>query len=379
MTDKSITSQHAENQTTAKSVVKSSPKVTKERQPSSKAGVIIGVIAIILVLILTVGLFYHGHQQSRIQQQAIAKLQVQQQAQRDSQQSFSLQLNDNQQRVTKQLQQAAQQLNVMKNNEQLAAAQLETVQLAIANLKMRNPNEWMLAEAEYLIRMAGRKLALEQDIDTSLALLISAGRRITELNDPSLLPLRKVIEQDIATLAKLPRIDRDGVALKLSIQAKEVTNLPLAGFARPESNQAEEALSSDAADWKENLTKTWHSFSANFITVRRHNDSVEALLSPKEAWYLTENLKTKLLQAELAVYRQNQAVFTNSVATSIEWINSYYDSSRRETQAMLETLNSLRDTVITAEYPSKLQSAPLIQTTIRDRKIKTLTTNSIAQ
>lgn len=379
MTDKSITSQHADNEATEKSVVKSSPKMTKERQPSGKAGVIIGVIAIILVLISTGGLFYHGHQQSMVQQQTIAKLQSQQQAQRDSQQSFSLQFNENQQRVTKQLQQTAQQLNVMRNNEQLAASQLETVQLAIANLKMRNPNEWMLAEAEYLIRMAGRKLALEQDIDTSLALLSSAGRRITELNDPSLLALRKVIEQDITTLAKLPRIDRDGVALKLSIQAKEVSNLPLAGFVRPEPNQVEEALSSDAADWKENLTKTWHRFSENFITVRRHNDSVEALLSPKEAWYLTENLKTKLLQAELSVYRQNQAIFTNSVSTSIEWINSYYDTSRRETQAMLETLNGLRDAVITAEYPSKLQSAPLIQTTIRDRKIKTLTTNSIAQ
>ncbi|MFT5880554.1 MAG: uroporphyrin-3 C-methyltransferase [Moritella sp.] len=379
MTDKSITSQHAENQTTEKSVIKSSAKVTKERQPSSKAGVIIGVIAIIFLLILTVGLFYHGHQRSIIHQLAITKLQSQQQAQQDSQQSFSLQLNESQQRVTTQLQQTTLQLSVMKNNEQLAAAKIETVQLAIANLKMRNPNEWMLAEAEYLIRIAGRKLALEQDVDSSLALLASAGRRITELNDPSLLPLRKVIEQDIATLAKLPRIDRDGVALKLSVQAKDVSNLPLAGFARPESNQAEEALSSDASDWKENLRKTWHSFSENFITVRRHDSAVEALLSPKEAWYLTENLKTKLLQAELAVYRQNQAAFTNSVTTSIEWINSYYDTSRRETQAMLEILNGLRDTVITAEYPSKLQSAPRIQTTIRDRKIKKLTTNSIAQ
>lgn len=342
---------------------------TTERQSSSKAGVITGAVAILIALGLTGGLFYHGHQQSSAQQQALASLQSQLASQKESQTQLQASITENNATLKS-------QIDTVTQSEKLASAQLETVQLAIANLKMRNPNEWMLTEAEYLIRMAGRKLALEQDVETSIALLASANGRITELNDPSLLPLRKVIEQDITKLANLPKIDRDGIALKLSIQANAVDQLTIATLTRPEPEEEAEALSTDTADWKENLTKSWQSFSQNFISVRRTDGNVEALLSPNQAWFLTENLKTKLLQAELAVYRQNQEAFNNSIDTSINWVERYFDKALPNTKAMLNALNGLKGTEIIASYPTKLDSAALIQTTIRERKIQTLTASS---
>ena len=54
----------------------------------------------------------------------------------------------------------------------------------------QRPNDWMLAEASYLVRMAGRKLWLEQDLTTARALLIDADSRIQAIADPSLIPLR---------------------------------------------------------------------------------------------------------------------------------------------------------------------------------------------
>jgi len=378
MTDKKNNSQNAEAKPT-KGMIDSSDSITKESKPASKAGVITGAVAILLTLGLGAGLYYHSHQQNQIQQQVMATLQAQLQDQKDSQQSLRLQLSENKQTVASQLEQTTQQVTDIKASEKLTNSQLETVQLAIANLKMRNPNEWMLAEAEYLIRIAGRKIALEQDIDTSLTLLSSASRRLTQLNDPSLLPLRKVIEQDIATLSKLPHIDHDGLALKLAIQAEEVDNLVLAGLTRPDIVKTDKELSNNSSDWKENLTKSWQSFSANFITIRRQDNSVDALLSPQTAWYLTENLKTQLLQAELAVYRQDQAKFKLALKTASAWIKRYYDVNQPATQAMLTTLNTLKETTITATYPSKLKSAALIQTTIRDRKINSLANNTGAE
>lgn len=378
MTDKKNNSQNADAKP-AKGIIDSSDSITKENKPASKAGVITGAVAILLTLGLGAGLYYHSHQQNQIQQQVMATLQAQLQDQKDSQQLLRLQLSENKQTVTSQLKQTTQQVADIEASEKLTNAQLETVQLAIANLKMRNPNEWMLAEAEYLIRIAGRKIALEQDIDTSLALLSSASRRLTQLNDPSLLPLRKVIEQDIATLTKLPRIDHDGLALKLAIQAEEVDNLVLAGLTRPDIVKTDKELSNNSSDWKENLTKSWQSFSANFITIRRQDNSVDALLSPQTAWYLTENLKTQLLQAELAVYRQDQAKFKLALKTASAWIKRYYDVNQPATQAMLTTLNTLRETTITTTYPSKLKSAALIQATIRDRKINSLANNTGAE
>ena len=376
MTDKKNSSQSANTKTTNNGSTDTTPT---EGKPASKAGVVTGAVAILLTLGLGAGLYYHSHQQNQQQQQVLAKLQAQLQDQKDTQQSLRLQLSADKQIVANQLTKTTQQLTKIQSSEKLTAAQLETVQLAIANLKMRNPNEWMLAEAEYLIRIAGRKIALEQDIDTSLALLSSASRRLTQLNDPSLLPLRKVIEQDITTLSKLPRIDHDGLALKLAIQAEEVDNLALAGFTRPEVVASETQLSSDSADWKANLTKSWKSFSDNFITIRRQDNSVDALLSPQTAWYLTENLKTQLLQAELAVHRQDQAKFNQALKTAKAWIKRYYDVNQPATKSMLASLDSLSNVIITTTYPTKLNSAALIQTTIRDRKINALTNNTGAE
>ena len=376
MTDKKNSSQSANTKTTNNG---STDTTATESKPASKAGVVTGAVAILLTLGLGAGLYYHSHQQNQQQQQVLAKLQAQLQDQKDTQQSLRLQLSADKQIVANQLSKTTQQLTKIQSSEKLTAAQLETVQLAIANLKMRNPNEWMLAEAEYLIRIAGRKIALEQDIDTSLALLSSASRRLTQLNDPSLLPLRKVIEQDITTLSKLPRIDHDGLALKLAIQAEEVDNLVLAGFTRPEVVASETQLSSDSTDWKANLTKSWKSFSDNFITIRRQDNSVDALLSPQTAWYLTENLKTQLLQAELAVHRQDQAKFKQALKTAKAWIKRYYDVNQPATKSMLTSLDSLSNVIITTTYPTKLNSAALIQTTIRDRKINALTNNTGAE
>lgn len=364
--------QSANTKTTNKGTTNAASTVTKEGKPASKAGVATGALAILLTLGLGAGLYYHSHQQNQLQQQALSKLQAQLQAQKDSQQSLRLQFSEGQQTVANQQQQTAQQLVNIQNSEKLTASQLETMQLAIANLKMRNPNEWMLAEAEYLIRIAGRKLVLEQDVDTSLELLASASRRLTQLNDPSLLPLRKVIEQDITMLTKLPRVDQAGLALKLAIQIEEVDNLTLAGYTRPEVVKTDTKLSSNSGDWKANLAKSWQSFSDNFITIRRQDNSVAALLSPQTAWYLTENLKTQLLQAELAIYRQDHAKFKLALKTAKTWIKRYYDVNQPAAKSMLTSLEALSTAAITTAYPEKLNSAALIQTTIRDRKINAL-------
>ncbi len=55
-------------------------------------------------------------------------------------------------------------------------------------MKGRRPNDWLLAEADYLVKMAGRKLWLEHDTASATILLESADHRIAELNDPSMTP-----------------------------------------------------------------------------------------------------------------------------------------------------------------------------------------------
>jgi len=73
----------------------------------------------------------------------------------------------------------------------------------ISELSGRRPSDWLLAEANYLVNMAGRKLFLENDIGTSMTLLAEADARLEDLGDPSLLPIRALIASDIQTLQQV--------------------------------------------------------------------------------------------------------------------------------------------------------------------------------
>ena len=77
--------------------------------------------------------------------------------------------------------------------QQLLQDELKDLQSRVLDLNDKRPNDWMLAESEYLVRMAGRKLWLEHDIVSAITLLGNADERIKALNDPSLMPIRKAL------------------------------------------------------------------------------------------------------------------------------------------------------------------------------------------
>ena len=101
---------------------------------------------------------------------------------------------------TQQLQQALR--NLSDNQQQLRDKQEQT-EKQLLQLQSRRPNDWLLAEADYLVRMAGRKLWLERDANAAVLLLTEADNRLRDLNDASVLPLRQAIAADSAKLKEL--------------------------------------------------------------------------------------------------------------------------------------------------------------------------------
>jgi len=334
-------------------------------QPSKgRAGVVIGSLALLVALGIGGGLYYLGQQQV----QQIQQISGQQQA-LDSQLSRELeqqsqQLTDTEDTIA-QLRQTAQQAT---QSAQLSAEQVTNLQKKVADLDRKRPNDWMLAEADYLVRMAGRKLWLEHDLGSAIALLQAADQRLGELNDPSLVSVRQAFADDISELKGIRRVDRDGIVLALSGASRQIDNLPLAGIDLPEvSEQMDTELSSNIEDWKENLYKTWNQFAENFITVRRREGEVTALISPKQAWYLQENLRTQLLQAQLAAYREQPELYQDALKNAIDWIRTYYDTEQPATQGMLAQLNELASTQIKRELPQTLSSQAALDEVLQQR------------
>ncbi|MCT7654618.1 uroporphyrinogen-III C-methyltransferase [Oceanimonas sp. NS1] len=242
----------------------SSPEPAQEKQPSSGKG--LATVAIVLAVVLTGGLYWHGHQQGVAQAGQLASLEA-----RLAQQQSTIDSLKSEQGAT---------LGKLESAQNSVTEQVEGLSRKVLDLDSKRPNDWMLAEAEYLVRMAGRKLWLEHDAVSAAMMLANADERLAALNDPTLVPIRKALADDIASIKSVKKVDREGLVIKLNSINDQVDKLKLAGVIMARAEEPDLALSESVSDWKDNLKKSWASFTDDFVTVRRRDGNVEAPLSP---------------------------------------------------------------------------------------------------
>lgn len=85
----------------------------------------------------------------------------------------------------------------------------------------------------------------------------SADASLADMNDPSLITVRRAITDDIASLSAVSQVDYDGIILKLNQLSNQVDNLRLAdndSDGSPMDSDGEE-LSSSISEWRINLQK----------------------------------------------------------------------------------------------------------------------------
>lgn len=320
----------------------------------SRSGAVLGGVAILLALGLTGGLYLHGHKNAVAQQAELAQLK----------QQLASALSKIDQTSSKD----AEQLAALDQTQQRLQGEMQGLQNRVLDLNDKRPNDWMLAESEYLVRMAGRKLWLEHDLVSAITLLGNADERIAALNDPSLMPIRKALAEDIAKLKGMPRIDREGLTLKLTALSDQIELLPLSTVSMPEAKaEPDQAVSTNPDEWESNLKKNWVKFTENFVTIRRRDGAVEALLSPQQEIFLRENLKTKLLQAQLSVYREQQALYEDSLDKAQRWLTQYFDTDNSATRYMQGEIDKLKGEQIQIDYPAQFKTQAMLEQVLTER------------
>ncbi|BCN25448.1 uroporphyrinogen-III C-methyltransferase [Vibrio alfacsensis] len=334
-----------------------------------KRGVKLGTVAIILSIVFGGGLTYKLLEQQSEYQAQIALLQSQL---KQTQTSITQELSQVQKETIEKATTATHKAEVVLGQQQKS---IESLQLAVADVKGRRPNDWLLAEADYLVKLAGRKLFLEHDVESATQLMESADQRIAALNDPSLVRLRKAMANDITKLRTVPLIDRDGLVLRLTALQQQVDKLPLANALLPEAAAIEKKeVSEDIANWQDNLITSLKDFSENFITFRTRDGNVIPLLSPQQHFYLKENIKAKLETAIKAVYQEQSEIYTTSLETADKWAMAFFNQDDNSVKEFNKALGQLSKKDIDVEYPSKLESQNQLSDVIRERLRREVTT-----
>lgn len=357
-----------EQNTPSAAVEESNPAVESPQKPAAdnrkgkNSGPVLGAIAIVLVIALGAGGYYHTHQQAQTLIAANQALQQQLAEMKQSQQQEKSALEGL-------LQQQGKTLEAADREQSTLVRQLNELQDKVATISGSDAKTWLLAQADFLVKMAGRKLWSDQDVTTAAALLKSADASLAEMNDPSLIDIRRAITEDVATLSAVAQIDFDGIILKVNQLSNQVDDLRLADNNRDERPMDEDdgELSSSLSEWRQNLTKSWHNFMADFITVRRRDSSAEPLLAPNQDVYLRENIRSRLLVAAQAIPRHQNEVYKQSLETVSTWVRAYFDTTDPATKAFLEELDNLSQQSISMDVPGQLKSQPMLEKLMQTR------------
>ncbi|MDV7106066.1 uroporphyrinogen-III C-methyltransferase [Vibrio sp. TH_r3] len=337
-------------------------KPVEFEEKQGKRGVKLGTIAIIISLFFAGGGAFAFYQQNIQHQSQLAQLEA----------KIANMNNQLEQRVTSVEAATESKVSAAYNKAETELIQqsesIKSLQVALTDVQGRRPNDWLLAESDYLVKLAGRKLFLEKDVVSATKLMESADQRISVLNDPSLVPLRQEMAKDITTLKSVPLIDKDGLALRLISLQQQIDVLPLANAILPDAPIVEDKeISTDIYDWQDNLLTSLKDFSEQFITFRTREGNVIPLLAPEQHYYLKENVKGKIETAIRAIYNENQAIYENSLKTADEWAMQFFKLDDPAVKQFNKSIQQLARQNVEVNYPIKLVSQKALKDVINER------------
>ncbi|ELY4482859.1 uroporphyrinogen-III C-methyltransferase [Cronobacter turicensis] len=338
------------------------PEPTAKKDRSGKTALVLSAVAIAIALATGAGLWTWSKKQADSQNASTDTLATQLTSLQNQQQAQKAEFE-------KTLKAQADALATATRQQEAMARELDEVQKKVATISGSDAKTWQLAQADFLVKLAGRKLWSDQDATTAAALLKSADASLADMNDPSLITARRALTDDIAALASVTQVDYDGIILKLNQLSNQVDNLRLADNdsddAPMDSDGSE--LSSSLGEWRQNLVKSWHNFMDSFITIRRRDDTAVPLLAPNQDIYLRENIRSRLLVAAQAVPRHQDEIYKQSLDNVSTWVRAYYDTSDAGTKAFLESIDNLAQQNISMDVPETLQSQAILEKLMQTR------------
>ncbi|MBT8139603.1 MAG: uroporphyrinogen-III C-methyltransferase [Gammaproteobacteria bacterium] len=251
----------------------------------------------------------------------------------------------------------------------------------LLSLTATTTDDWRLAEVEYLLRLANQRILTSKDGRTALNLLQSADEILVELGDPRLFEVRKAIANDRAALSVVGQLDLDGVFLQLSALGAQVEKLPLLRVpefsVRAAQDNAEPiAVGADAASdgatsgvvdkLREIGRSTWAELKS-LVVIQQQDASVKPLLPPDQQYYLRNNLRLLINQAQLALLDGRQAPYSESLRSAVAWMQDYFPMKEAANAQVARQLADLSEVVVAAEYPDVSASLIAIKAFIAEQ------------
>ncbi|MEO6697470.1 MAG: uroporphyrinogen-III C-methyltransferase, partial [Gammaproteobacteria bacterium] len=247
----------------------------------------VSVLAVLLAVAAAAGIYFVWRELTHAEQLNVERIKA-------TEQQIATLREDNQHLKQDISQQVTAYLNGLREEQRTLQSSLAALH---AQLRQQGASQ-ALAEAEYLMRIANHRLALERDLPGALQALGLADQRLQESSDPAASEIRARLKEDLDSLLAVKMPDLGKLARTLTEVSEQVTDLPLSG--RQSTGDTSTPAKSEPHGWREALSKLWDDINS-LIVIRHGIKDSTPLLSPNEEFILRQNLRLEFSTARFAL------------------------------------------------------------------------------
>lgn len=282
-------------------------------------------------------------QQQQSQQQS--QLQgARDQAQNLAQTAETLQQRLDQLPTVEELESRRRLLAQLQGDQQVLNQRLETVLGA-------SRQDWRLAEAEHLLRLASLRLSALQDINSATALVQAADEILHEQDDPAAFAAREQLAKSLEALRSTLNPDRTGLFLQLGALREQVAQLN----ALAPSFSGEGGVLSELADagvveqqwWQRGLQTLSEYFRIDFNADR----NIRPLLTGQSLTQVRLALSLALEQAQWGALHGQVAVYQQALQQAREVLDAHFDVDNPNSRALRARIDELAQQPIAVTPP----------------------------
>ena len=286
--------------------------------------------------------------QAKVEQQFSEQSQLIQQANQASQASLSA------------LNQTQIQVNQISVKSQQLTDSLFSTQERLKELSGRKQQDWMLAEAAYLIKLAQLQLVLQKDTSTAIQLLKTADSRIVETADDSLLPIRNAIAQDLSNLSLTLQPDITGISLQLNAIGLQLPSLTVNALQFTPLKETLEKPDDNEQNDGFDLSTIYQNFLDDFVVVKNHSEPVKPLMTEQQRVNLADNLLLAIQQAQISLLKGNEPLYRMNLEKALLWLNTFYQQDNKRT-VVINQLTELLSQPVEVKLPTSLNAQSALE------------------
>lgn len=275
------------------------------------------------------------------------------------------------------LEQQNTRIDNLENQLGEASAVIQELDEALRIMTDRGSELVLLNDIDHLVTIAQQQLQLGGNVRNAIVALESAQAQLARANRPAMAMLTQTLNGDLDRLRAASTIDIAAFSQQLEELAVLVTQAPLmmphvsTGEAEPsrgepQREQPAPTLPPDTQQednwWSKawSTTRDWSSSAwdslrddlGQFIEVRRVDDASALLMSPDQASRFRDNLRTRIMTAQLALMMHQPEVWKTETEAVVKAIESRFDDSSAMTRKALRMARNMADTAIDASVPT---------------------------